>query len=153
MGNDGKIILAMLLTSSFCLLSPITQADSSNNPGKGHGHWFKSHGNSHGNSRSNQAGKNSKATSVIFSSQDKDIIDKYFDAKPMGVTTLPPGIAKNLARGKPLPPGIQKVFLPSDLLSTLPNYPGYEYLAAGKDVLLVNKTTNLVADILANSVK
>lgn len=59
----------------------------------------------------------------------------------------------NLARGKPLPPGIAKRFLPNDLLNRLPVYPGYEYLAVGKDVVLVNSTTGIVSDILANALK
>ena len=33
---------------------------------------------------------------------------------------LPPGIAKNVARGKPLPPGIAKKVLPPDLLVLAP---------------------------------
>jgi hypothetical protein len=37
-----------------------------------------------------------------------------------------PGIAKNLARGKPLPPGIAKKTVPASMLG-LPSYPGYEW--------------------------
>lgn len=77
------------------------------------------------------------------------------NANPLAVpaTALPPGIAKNLARGKPLPPGIAKVFLPNGILSTLPAYPGYEYRAVGNDVVLVNSTTGIVSDILTNVLK
>src|SRR3546814_10843108 len=44
-----------------------------------------------------------------------------------GYSALPPGIRKNLARGKPLPPGIQKKIVPGSLLSRLPRYSGYEW--------------------------
>lgn len=38
---------------------------------------------------------------------------------------LPPGIQRNLERGKPLPPGIAKCF-DGQFASQLPRYPGYE---------------------------
>ncbi len=131
---------------------------SNGNPGHGFGK-----GSSHGVGKNNpghqgnphqknmkQASKTNKAR---LSDQDAAVITKYYSANPFPVSTLPPGIAKNLARGKPLPPGIAKVFLPSDLTSKLPAYPGYEYLAVDKDVVLMNTTTNTIADILTNVLK
>lgn len=53
--------------------------------------------------------------------------------------TLPPGIRKNLARGKPLPPGIARK-LDSRLPGRLPHYDGYEWQRAGTDLLLVIAT-------------
>lgn len=151
-----KFILIPFAAFSFTLFASSNYANPSGNPGKGHGKAFQSHGNGKGHSQANVMGKSAKTQvkqGARFSSQDKTQIIKYFDAKPMGITTLPPGIAKNLARGKPLPPGIAKVFLPSDLVSTLPVYPGYEYLAVGHDAVLVNQSTGMVADILSNIVK
>ena len=126
--------------------------------GQGHGHG-KGHSaaitnNKKAHNQKNSINKNVKnaanARNKRFSNKDVLVIKKYYSANQFPVTTLPPGIAKNLLRGKPLPPGIAKVFLPSDLMSQLPAYPGYEYLVAGKDVLLVNSTTNVVSDILTN---
>ncbi|MDO9024507.1 anti-virulence regulator CigR family protein [Zwartia sp.] len=68
----------------------------------------------------------------------------------IGYSPLPPGIAKNLARGKPLPPGIAKKLGPGPLLNQLPYYPGYEWQVAGSDLILVAVGTLLVADILKN---
>ena len=62
---------------------------------------------------------------------------------------LPPGIAKNLARGKPLPPGIAKRF-DSRLASRLPYYEGYEWKQVGTDVVLVAVATGIVYEILRN---
>src|SRR3546814_12654007 len=62
--------------------------------------------------------------------------------------SLPPGIRKNLARGKPLPPGIQKKIVPGSLLSRLPRYSGYEWRVAGSDLILVAVATAVVADVL-----
>ena len=61
---------------------------------------------------------------------------------------LPPGIRKNLARGKPLPPGIAKRLPPPALQQRLPQYPGYEWQVCGKDLVLVAVTTLVVAAVL-----
>jgi len=90
-------------------------------------------------------------SSVKFSDKDRGVITNFFSAHPFTSTPLPPGIAKNLARGKPLPPGIAKVFLPDDLSRLLGVYPGYEYLVAGKDVLLVNQSNQIIASVLRNA--
>ncbi|MGP0174753.1 anti-virulence regulator CigR family protein [Pseudomonas sp. NCHU5208] len=63
--------------------------------------------------------------------------------------SLPPGIAKNLARGKPLPPGIAKNF-DSRLSARLPHYEGYEWKQVGSDVVLVAVATGIVYEILRN---
>lgn len=64
-------------------------------------------------------------------------------------SALPPGIANNLARGKPLPPGIAKNF-DSRVSSQLPNYEGYEWKQIGTDVVLVAIATGIVYEVLRN---
>jgi hypothetical protein len=71
-----------------------------------------------------------------------------FGGAPQG---LPPGIAKNLARGKPLPPGIAKRYLPGNLLGRLPPRPGYEWLVVDNDILLVVAATAVIVDVLADA--
>ena len=66
---------------------------------------------------------------------------------------LPPGIAKNLARGKPLPPGIAKQHLPDGLVHALPAPPrGYERIIVDGKVLLVEIATQVIHDILTDIV-
>lgn len=66
---------------------------------------------------------------------------------------LPPGIAKNLERGKPLPPGIAKQHLPSGLVSALPAPPrGFERVIVDGRVLLVEIATQVIHDILTDIV-
>jgi Ni/Co efflux regulator RcnB len=66
---------------------------------------------------------------------------------------LPPGIEKNLARGKPLPPGIAKQYLPPDLLRRLPPPErGMEYVVVAGKLLLVEIATQVVRDILLDAV-
>jgi hypothetical protein len=63
--------------------------------------------------------------------------------------SLPPGIAKNLQRGKPLPPGIAKQYLPGGLVQLLPAAPrGYERIMVDGKVLLVEVATQIVHDVL-----
>lgn len=63
--------------------------------------------------------------------------------------SLPPGIQKNLARGKPLPPGIAKK-LDGRLIGRLPHYDGYEWQQAGTDLLLVTIATGVIYEVLRN---
>jgi hypothetical protein len=86
---------------------------------------------------------------VVFSVQEREQIRSFFDGhRPDGLKPLPPGIRKNLARGKTLPPGIAKKTLPSDLLGRLGARPGYEVAHVGWDVVLVEVATGIVRDVL-----
>lgn len=61
--------------------------------------------------------------------------------------SLPPGIRQNLARGKPLPPGIAKR-VDSRFRDVLPHYDGYEWWVAGTTAILVNATNNIIEDVV-----
>ena len=64
---------------------------------------------------------------------------------------LPPGIAKNLERGKPLPPGIAKQYLPDSLVHVLPAPPrGFERVVVDGKILLVEVATRVIHDILTD---
>ena len=65
-----------------------------------------------------------------------------------GYDSLPPGIRKNLARGKPLPPGIAKRQVPSEMLRRLPAREGYEWRAVGTDLVLYSITSGIVDQVL-----
>ncbi len=62
---------------------------------------------------------------------------------------LPPGIAKNLERGKSLPPGIAKGYLPSYVVADLPRLPsGLDYVVVAGKLLLVEAATAAIRDVL-----
>jgi hypothetical protein len=101
--------------------------------------------------------------SIVFSKDEIAIIQDYYAHHPAALDAgpqqgkkskgLPPGIAKNLARGKPLPPGIAKTRLPSDLVRQLPPvYPGYERVVVDGRVLLVEIATQIIHDVLMEAV-
>jgi len=93
-------------------------------------------------------------SSPIFTDEVRIRIREYYvQHDPRGVQSLPPGIQRRLARGKPLPPGIAKRALPADLRSRVRVPDGYEIVEVGPDVLLVHVATNVVRDILEGVVR
>lgn len=109
------------------------------NKGQGKGKSNDDHGN-----RKNY-GKPDHVDSDISFSRARSIAVNY---GLVGYKSLPPGIAKNLARGKPLPPGIAKKSLPASMINDLPYYPGYEWRAVGDDLVLVALSTAIVTSII-----
>jgi len=95
---------------------------------------------------------------VRFSSDEISIIRAYYEergpssrGRKESNRSLPPGIARNLARGKSLPPGIAKQMLPSDLLGRLPPArDGFERVVIDGKVLLVEVATRVIHDVLAD---
>ncbi len=96
---------------------------------------------------------------VVFTDREVDIIRAYYSdhasverpkkGKGRGHKSLPPGIAKNLQRGKPLPPGIAKQVLPSRLIDLLGPPPrGFERIEMAGKILLVEVATQIVHDVL-----
>jgi hypothetical protein len=88
------------------------------------------------------------AVRVVFQESDRGVFRNYYRAHRDAVKPLPPGIAKNLVRGKPLPPGIARTRVPDAVLVQLPWRPrGYEVLLVGDRVVLLDPN-GLVADVL-----
>ncbi|PTU66242.1 hypothetical protein DB032_15550 [Chromobacterium sp. Panama] len=134
---------------SVCLLAAALAAPALANPpeGKGQGHG-------QGQGKHKDKGKDREASPER---SDRDLVAAgisvaaarrlALDSGVTGYKSLPPGMRKRLARGKPLPPGIAKQVLPAPLLSQLPRHPGYEWRAVGADLVLV-AASGLIADIL-----
>jgi hypothetical protein len=93
---------------------------------------------------------------VVFTAGEASIIRAYYrdhgvvkTGKKKGRKGLPPGIAKNLQRGKPLPPGIAKQVLPAGLVDLLPPPPrGFERVVLAGKILLVEVATQVIHDVL-----
>ena len=92
-------------------------------------------------------------TLLVFTAAEQTRIREWFIANPYPLQPLPPGIARNLARGKPLPPGIAKRYAPAGLIRQLAPRPGYEILVAGASILLVHAATGIVHDILSDVIR
>lgn len=62
---------------------------------------------------------------------------------------LPPGLAHQLERNGKLPPGLQERSLPDNVKAELPPAKeGTERAIVGKDVVLIDKQTNQILDII-----
>lgn len=138
------------------------------NPGNGNGNGGGNHGNSgnHGNNGNNgdhgNKGQNKGQSTDDHGNRknygEPDHVDSdisFSRARSLAVNyglvgyqALPPGIAKNVARGKPLPPGIAKKTLPASMINDLPYYPGYEWRAVGDDLVLVALSTAIVTAVI-----
>ncbi len=86
---------------------------------------------------------------VTFTSTERQTLLRYYAAHPYTAKRLSPGIAKNLARGKPLPPGIAKRALPADLVAQLPRRTGLEITIFGDRIVLL-EARGVVVDVLEN---
>ncbi|WP_285415320.1 anti-virulence regulator CigR family protein [Pseudomonas sp. efr-133-TYG-5] len=145
--------IRFLLASFTCLTlavgSTAALADPGNGKGQGNGKGGPSNNHVHGNQNGKGHGSgsdNSDRAPVIDRGGVLGVLDgyrNYWSPAP----ALPPGIQKNLARGKPLPPGIAKK-LDGRLVGRLPHYDGYEWQQAGTDLILVAIATGLIYEIL-----
>ena len=89
---------------------------------------------------------------VIFRDSDQATFRDYFRTHQIMAQPLPPGIAKNVARGKPLPPGIAKRALPGGLLAIGPKVDRDVSFAIVGDVVVATRS-GVVIDVLAGVFK
>lgn len=102
--------------------------------------------------RGRGAAPESSASAVVFRASDRATFHDYFVTHKIAAQPLPPGIAKNVARGKPLPPGIAKRALPADLLALGPKVDkDVSFAIVGE--LVVAMKGGIVIDILAEVFK
>lgn len=141
---------------SALALSLSLQAAPNNDKGQGQGNKGQQHSqkqNGQGSSNNHDGGgkQNQSRQRDYRNDYDDDLSDierilRGYQS-PTPAKALPPGIAKNLARGKPLPPGIAKQIDPA-LARQLPYYPGYEWRQYGTDAVLVEVGTTVVREVL-----
>ena len=115
------------------------------------GYQGKGQGRGQGKGKGHQADSGgSIATSVDlrFARNDVQVIQQYYGAHPV---SLPPGLQKKVARGKPLPPGWQKKLhqFPSDVNIRLG--PLCDYCARGVIDgygVIYDKKTAIILDVI-----
>lgn len=123
--------------------------NNGNGKGNGNGNGNGGNGNKGGSSKGGAGDSRDTDMSLRHAGITISVARGYADEYGLsGYNSLPPGVRKNLARGKPLPPGIAKKMVPGPMLARLPVYPGYEWRVAGSDLILVAVATAVVADVL-----
>ncbi|WP_430444925.1 MAG: anti-virulence regulator CigR family protein [Pseudomonas piscis] len=147
--NIPRALVVALACAALAAGPTAAGADPGNGHGKGKGHDQGSaeHGQGHGNSRGGGKQGNWQGGPSIDRGDVLGILSGHRDYWRPG-PALPPGIQKNLARGKPLPPGIARK-LDGRLLGQLPHYDGYEWRQAGTDLILVTVATGLIYEVLS----
>jgi len=152
MRDRGAIsVLRRRFTGLFCGAALAAFAASALGQGKGKG---QGNGNAQDKSvNKNAAGK--PPAGPAFSSIDTLSIYAYARATPGFLTPeargLPPGLAKNLQRGKPLPPGWQKkmVGFPPALEQRLRPLPvGYRRVVVDRWAFVIAEASNTVLDVM-----
>ena len=109
-------------------------------------------GQSEGRGSGGAAAPSSTSVTVVFREADRVTFHDYFATHRIAAQALPPGIAKNVARGKPLPPGIAKRALPADLLAVGPKVSQDVSFAIVGEVVVAMKG-GVVIDVLAGVFK
>ncbi|QDZ39145.1 RcnB family protein [Euhalothece natronophila Z-M001] len=127
----------------------LTQGRGVGNSGRGN----PGRGNSgRGNPNRGRSGNGSSTQQELINvSIDKREIRDFVERRDYtGYSSLPPGIRRNLARGKPIPPGIAKQRrVPTRLQERLPDYSGYEWRIYGNDLVLVATANGIIAEVLS----
>ncbi|MCY1278196.1 hypothetical protein D3C80_799510 [compost metagenome] len=132
-----RTLIATFTSLALVAGSPALLADPGKNKGQGHS---AQHGNSGGQASNWSGGPQVDIGGIRIILDDNR---EYWGP----AQALPPGIQKNLARGKPLPPGIAKK-LDGRLVSRLPHYDGYDWVRAGTNLILVAVATGIIYEVL-----
>ncbi|WP_297115397.1 anti-virulence regulator CigR family protein [uncultured Enterobacter sp.] len=165
-GRFSTTALAVVLSLTFATAPVMANPENGNGGGHGNG-GGQNNGANHGNGNSGNHGNKQNSGHENPGKSDKSFkngkeVSNDVDARVSfdrarhlalnygltGYDSLPPGIAKNLARGKPLPPGIAKKAVPASMLGQLPSYPGYEWRVVGDDLVLIALSTAIVTTII-----
>jgi len=119
-------------------------------PWQGNSEPDKSKGQSH--QKSEEAGHTDVDILITAGIQlSREDARRYaIDSSLTGLKPLPRGIRKNLARGKPMPPGIAKTRIPDSFVGRLPVAEGYTWRIAGVDLVLVASASDLISGVLRN---
>lgn len=136
MQKQGVVLAAAIVVVGLC--GAVAAQGRSGGRGQGQGQ---------GQGGGQDAGVKVAAT-VVFRASDQATYREYFRTHRITAEPLPPGIAKNVARGKPLPPGIAKRALPADLVALGPKADRDVSFAIVGEVVVALRS-GVVIDVLA----
>ncbi len=147
-----RLFFAALLACSVATIPALAQGNSHGN-GKGKGHDKKDKGDD-----------NRGPEQYQFRPQDREYVNSYYSKHGKGMPpgqakkngSLPPGLEKQLERNGTLPPGLQKKMQPCPIEITRqlpPLPPDYQRSVIGASIVVFNRKTNIVVDVMADVVR
>ncbi|MDB5366562.1 MAG: hypothetical protein JWM77_2489 [Rhodospirillales bacterium] len=156
------LTLALSLIAGSALADPPSRGSDRGNDNRGNETRGNENGNGNGSSDERgrpdggdrRGGQGEVNGSKRFSAAHKTEMNHWFASHRGEVERedLPPGIAKKLARGRRLPPGIAGRELPPELHDRIV-VGRYQPVLVGRDVVLLDPATSLVVDILRNALR
>jgi len=146
--------LLRLCCFGFLALSLVSAPAFSQGKGKGHNKGDDDQGPRKGN----------KKAKHDFDAHDREVVTIYYSSRnsnlPPGLAkrggNLPPGLEKQLERNGTLPPGLQKRLQPCpvELERQLPPVEaGYARGVIGAHIVIYNRSTNVIVDIMKDVVR
>lgn len=117
-------------------------------------------GKGSGKAASESRGGSEASKGFTFSSQDRDLVRRYFSDSAGGASCppglakknngcQPPGLARKWTRGQPLPRDVEWYELPGELVIRLPVPPiDHRYVRVAGDILLIATGTAMVVDAI-----
>ncbi|WP_372016843.1 anti-virulence regulator CigR family protein [Pseudoxanthomonas sp. 10H] len=141
------IALSSLIMAGLLAVPALAAPPEGKGHGKGHGNGKPTHEHSSPSGVRVDADVGGLVSVSIGTGDARRIAERH---GYVGYAPLPPGIRKNLARGKPLPPGIAKKMVPGPMLRDLPVYAGHEWRVAGDDLILVSLGSGLVVEVMGD---
>jgi len=127
MNSKIRLVLNLVFVSTLILPAPL-------------------HAQGRGQGKGKAQSEGQTSVTVVFRDSDRATFHDYFLTHKIVAEPLPPGIAKNVARGKPLPPGIAKRALPAELLLVAPRVPDVKFAIVGEVVVAMR--SGVVVDVL-----
>ena len=154
MRNRGLQVLFMGLLAFAVGVAPAMAQGNGKGKGKGHG--------KHGGD--DDAAQSQVYVKYGFGSHDREVITHYYETRSSGLPpglakrggNLPPGLEKQLERNGTLPPGLQKKLQPCpvELERELPPLPAdYHRAVIGASIVILNRHTNVIVDIMKDVVR
>jgi len=127
-------------------------------------------GNGHGNGKGKGHDKHERdddghgRAKYEFRSQDREVVTTYYSKHGSGLPpglakrngNLPPGLEKQLERNGTLPPGLQKKLAPCPVEITRqlpPLPPEYQRSVIGAHIVVFNRSTNIIEDVMKDVVR
>jgi hypothetical protein len=129
--------------------------------------WAQGHGNGKGkgHDKKEKGDDDDRGEAKYqFRSQDREFVTAYYSKRGSGLPPglakrngdLPPGLEKQLERNGTLPPGLQKKLQPCPVEITRelpPLPPDYQRSVIGASIVVFNRKTNIVVDVMADVVR